>query len=213
MILVMIFNTMLFSQAMYVHEGNAYGFSGSYESEGVDGGKTNTTSLIFSYLLNGSMELGVGYNMGSYKDDTDSDFDLTANGFGFGGYYHIRNESLPFTVKIGGDYQTFTYENDMLDDLGITMTGSGSGFGGGIYKTVSETDSYSLTPFVDFSKISTEIKMKDSSYSETTDDDFGSFSFGISIKMNNNYWVKPTISKVDGESSFSIGFGTYFLQK
>jgi len=204
---------MLFSQAMYVHEGNAYGFSGSYESEEVDGGKTNTISLVGSYLLNGSMELGVGYNMGSYKDDTESDLDMTVNGFGFGGYYHIRNESLPFTVKIGGDYQTFTYENDILDEWGITMTGSGSGFGGGIYKTVSETDSYSLTPFIDFSKISYEIKMKDSSDSETTDDDFESFSFGVSIKMNNNYWIQPTIGQVDGESSFSIVVGTYFLQK
>ena len=79
MFLVIIFNTMLYSQAMYVHEGNAYGFSGSYESEEVDGGKTNTISLVGSYLLNGSMELGVGYNMGSYKDDTESDLDIYIN--------------------------------------------------------------------------------------------------------------------------------------
>ena len=205
--------TSLFSQAMFVDEGNAYGFSGFYQSDEVEGGKTTTTSGMFSYLLNGNIELQVEYNMGYLTSDAGSDYDMTANGLGLGGWYHINNESLPCRVKVGGAYSSLTFDNDILSDAGITMIGTSTGFGGGIYKTVSETDSYSLTPFVNFSSVKSEVKMKDSSDSITTDDDFDSFSFGISIKMNNNYWVKPTISKVDGESSFSIGFGTYFLQK
>ena len=205
--------TSLFSQAMFVDEGNAYGFAGYYQSDEVEGGKTTTIAGMGSYLLNGSMELQVEYDMASYKDDTSSDYDMTANGFGLGGWYHIKNESLPFRMRVGGSYSSLTYDNDILSDAGITMSGTGTGFGGGIYKTVSETDSYSLTPFVNFASVKTEIKMKDSSDSITEDDDFNVFSFGIAIKMNNNYWVQPTIGQVDGESSFSISFGTYFLQK
>jgi len=205
--------TSLFSQAMFVDEGNAYGFSGYYQSDEVEGGKTTTTAGMFSYLLNGNMELNVEYAMASLKNDTNSNFDMTANGLGFGGWYHIKDESLPFRMKIGGMYNSLTYDNDILSAAGMTMSGTSTGFGGGIYKTVSETDSYSLTPFVNFSSVKVEVKLKNSSDSITEKDDFNVFSFGVAIKMNNNYWIQPTIGQVDGESSFSISFGTYFLQK
>ena len=151
--------------------------------------------------------------MASLKADAGSDFDITGKGLGFGGWYLIKDESLPFRMRIGGAYESLTYDNDILSAAGMTMSGTSTGFGGGIYKTVSETDSYSLTPFVNFASVKSEVKMKDSSDSITTDDDFNVFSFGIAIKMNNNYWVQPIIGQVDGESSFSIAFGTYFLQK
>ena len=205
--------TSLFSQAMFVDEGNAYGFSGFYQSDEVEGGKSTTIAGMGSYLLNGNMELNIQYSLGSLTSDEDSDYDMTANGLGLGGWYHIKNESLPFRMKVGGSYSSLTFDNDILSDAGITMSGTSTGFGGGIYKMVSETDSYSLTPFVNFSSVKSEVKMKDSSDSITTDDDFNVFSFGVAIKMNNDYWVQPIIGQVDGESSFSIAFGTYFLQK
>ena len=61
--------TSLFSQAMFVDEGNAYGVSGYYKSDEIEGGKTTTTAGMFSYLLNGNLELQVKYDMGSIKSD------------------------------------------------------------------------------------------------------------------------------------------------
>ena len=152
--------TSLFSQAMFVDEGNAYGFAGYYQSDEVEGGKSTTIAGMGSYLLNGNMEFQVEYDMGSIKSDAGSDYDMTANGLGLGGSYHIKNESLPFRMKVGGTYSSLTFDNDILSDAGITMSGTSTGFGGGIYKTVSETDSYSLTPFVNFASVKSEVKVK-----------------------------------------------------
>ena len=205
--------TSLFSQAMFVDEGNAYGFMGLYQSEEIEGGKSTTLAGMGTYLLNGNLEFGIEYDILSMKNDTDSELDINGTGIGFNGMYHIKNESLPFVLKLGGMYGTGSFDADFLTDLGITMTSKSSGFGGGIYKMVSETESFSITPFVNFTSMKSEVKMKDSSDSITTDDDFNVFSFGVAVKMNNNIWIQPTIGQVDGESSFSIVVGTYFLQK
>ena len=58
-----IISNVLFSQAMFVDEGNAYGFMGLYQSEEIEGGKSTTLAGMGTYLLNGNIEFGIEYDI------------------------------------------------------------------------------------------------------------------------------------------------------
>ena len=112
--------TTVWSQAMYVEEGkNAYSFAGVYETEDVEGGKSTSTGAVFFYTLNGNIDFGISYNIVSYKDETNTlpNTDSKASGLTFGGYYNIKNPTMPFNMKFGGTYGTATLDADYLDDL------------------------------------------------------------------------------------------------
>ena len=208
--------TTVWSQAMYVEEGkNAYSFAGVYETEDVEGGKSTSTGAVFFYTLNGNIDFGIAYDIVSYKDETNTspNTDSKASGLTFGGHYNIKNPTMPFNMKFGGTYGTATLDADYLDDLQWEVEAKASSFGGGIYKSVYETETYSIIPFVNFSSIKVEVTLKDSyGDSLSEDDDFTAFGFGAGIKMKNNFYVQPTISQVDGESSFNIILGGVFQQ-
>ena len=209
--------TTVWSQAMYVEEGkNAYSFTGIYETEDGEGGKTTSTAAVFWYTLNGNIDFIVEYDIASYEDETGTlpNLDSKASGLTFGGYYHVKNPTMPFNMRFGGTYGTATLDADYLDDLQWEASANASSFGGGIYKSVYDAETYSIIPFVNFSSITLETTLEDSyGTSESIDDEFTAFAFGAGIKFNNNLYVQPIIKQVDGESSFSIAFGGVFPQQ
>ena len=209
--------TTVWSQAMYVEEGkNAYSFAGIYEAEDVEGGKNTSTGAIFWYTLNGNIDFAIEYDIVSFKDETNTlpNFDSKASGLTFGGYYNVKNPTMPFNMRFGGSYGTATFDADWLDALEWELSANTSSFEGGIYKSVYDTETLSIIPFVNFSSITAEATVKDSyGDSESEDDDFTAFGFGAGFKFNNNLYVQPTISQVDGESNFRIIFGIVFPQQ
>ena len=213
-IIFCILPSLALSQAEFIEVGkNAFGISGMYQSESESDGSTTTLAGQFSYIFSGNLDIMIELGLASYSDDTDEYWDSQASGITFGGYYHIKNPTMPFNIKVGGFYGTASLKADYLDDLDWTAKGKASGFGGGVYKKISQSNTYSLIPFANFHSITSEITIEDS-YGDSLDEDdnYHSFSFGLTVKFNNNLWIAPTIGQVDGESEFSLQFGMLFPQ-
>ena len=201
--------TSLQAQGMYFKSGQTgIGIAGNYEIEDVEGGETTTLVLSGSYVMNGNIEFGGGYVKSNYADDLDDDFDLSMFGIEFGGFYHIKDESLPMNFKIGGSYGTLNVESELLDDFGIEMTGKGTSIGGGAYKKIMKTDQFTITGFVNYFNITTEMTVEsDYGDSESEDDESSFTSFGVGFHFPSNFFIQPQIERSEDDSGYSIVFG------
>ena len=126
--------TSLFSQAMFVDEGNAYGFAGFYQSDEVEGGKSTTIAGMGSYLFyvqhnfpdatfeskEGWTYIGAAFNSTSFLKMSRIMHWVTANI----GYHHIHhvNARIPFyrlpeTYKAFAEFQTPKTTSMRLGDV------------------------------------------------------------------------------------------------
>ena len=196
------------SAGMFANSGESLiSIEGQYDSEDFDGGSLTTTSVGGVYVLNGNLEIVVNYDMGKATYDNNNPPDVDVDRLSFGGYYHMKeNETLPFSVKIGGWYGTAQASADWLDDAGLEIETNASGIGGGVYKTIYQKDAMTIMGFFNFQSITTEATISDSYDSIKEDDEYNSTSFGLAVR-NGNLFIKPSIGRVDGESKFNITFG------
>lgn len=197
------------STTMFVpKDENAFGLTGMLSTESESGGRVTYYDGILSYIYNGSLEVGVGYGISSYIDNDDSYWDSNMNTFSFGGYYHIKNKEIPFTIKIGGYYGFGSYSSDFLDDENITAELEGSAVGGGLYKNINKNPEFKLSPYMNFHSISREITYEYYHGNNISDEDsYTSIEFGVAVNFNNNIWIAPKIAKVDGDTKFGVDFG------
>ena len=186
---------------------------GSYDSESDANSSENTTTVGGSYVLDGNLEIAGFYTMANVDDETESDLDFDISGLTFGGYYHLlSNDNLPVNIKLGGFYGDAVASADWLDDLEWELKSKVTGFGGGVYKNISQNDAMTIVGFFEFHSVTSEAELSDSAGNEdVTKDDYGSTAFGLSIK-NGNFFVTPSIVRNDDNSSFGISVGLLFPQ-
>ena len=185
---------------------------GEYDNEDIEGGSVSTTALGVDYILDGNIEFNLAYIMANAKNDADNTYDFKMNGFGFGGFYHIKeNDKMPVNFKIGGTYATNEAKADWLDDLGVSITAEATGFGGGIYKEVYTQESYNLTAFANYVSVSVESTASAAGESTTTDESSTGITFGVIIRSN-NFFATPYIGRVEDNSDTEIQFGILLSQ-
>ena len=185
---------------------------GEFNNEDIEGGSISATSIGADYILDGNIEFNLVYTMADAKNDADNTYDFRMNGFGFGGFYHIKeNDKMPVNFKLGATYATTEAKADWLDDLGMTISAKATGVGGGIYKEVYTQESYNLTAFANYVSISVESTAKAAGESATTDEFSTAILFGVIIRSN-NFFVTPYIGRVEDDSETGIQFGILLPQ-
>jgi len=185
---------------------------GEFNNEDIEGGSISATSIGVDYILDGNIEFNLVYTMADAKNDADNTYDFRMNGFGFGGFYHIKeNDKMPVNFKIGGMYLTNEAKADWLDDLGMSITAEATGFGGGIYKEVYSQESYNLTAFANYVSVSAESKSSGGGVDATAEESNTGIAFGVIIRSN-NFFATPYIGRSDGNSDTGIQFGILLPQ-
>ena len=185
---------------------------GEYNNEDFDGGSTSSTYLGADYILDGNIEFNLMYLMGSTKNDADNTYDFKMNGFGFGGFYHIKeNDNIPVNFKVGATYVTNEVKADWLDNLGVSITGETIGFIGGIYKEVYNQEFYNLTAFTTYAYSSAKSKTSGGGLDSTAEESGTGIAFGVIIRSN-NLFVTPYIGRVEDNSDTGIQLGILLPQ-
>ena len=207
---------MVFSQSAgyFANSGETIiGIEGQYDSESDANSSSTTTTLGGSYVLNGNLEVAGFYTMANVDDETEFDLDYDISGLTFGGYYHLlSNENLPVNIKLGGFYGDHSASADWLDDAGFELKSKATSIGGGVYRNISQNDAMTIVGFFEFQSVTSEAVVSDSYGNEDiTKDDYGSTSFGLSIR-NGNFFVTPSISRNDDDSSFGVSIGSLIPQ-
>ena len=183
-----------------------------FNNEEIEGGSVNATSIGADYILDGNIELNLIYTMADAKNDADNTYDFKMNGFGFGGFYHIKeNDKIPVNFKLGATYATNEAKADWLDDLGVAITAEATAFGGGIYKQIYTQESYNLTAFANYTSISAESKTSGGGLDATAEESSTAIVFGVIIRSN-NFFATPYIGRSDGNSDTGIQFGILLPQ-
>ena len=178
--LIIIMNTFLFSQSMYIDNGNSAmsitGMISPYEKNSTT--RTINYSNAFTYTFQGKIDLTVSYNRTTTILETETNpggiyynrnFNSNGRVYGFGMSYHVKNQ-LPINLFFGGKYETGYRSSDFFDDLSIDLYFEGiptppffslvysSSMHCGIYKKVFSNEVYSLIPFIQLFLSSKEIK-------------------------------------------------------
>ena len=188
-----------------------YGIAGSYESEDYAGGDTETTiSIAGNYFMKENIEFVFSIANSNYSDKMyNGDYDASIGRYSVGGFYHLRDKTMPFNIRFGGEFSEFSMDADYLDELGYKLEGNASSFGGMCYKEITQNESFKMTGFIGYDLRSFQSTLSDS-YNNTIEesDDSNLLTFGVGLLFSSNLLIQPRISKSDDDdSSFDVTFG------
>ena len=194
----------------------------SYETEknidaGADDGTTydeTTSNIGGSYLMMleniGRLELGISsFNAEVTYNVSTTDADFNFDGLSYSGVLFPTISNLPIDVYVGYSFGDGKIKGNLIDNTGLDMTMTASGFDVGLFKSVYEQDNTEAKFYVNFNSYESETTMSYQGQTETTKDDGNSSSFGLVVRIDD--WIlNPAISRSDGESEFGITFGRVF---
>ena len=211
LLLLLLFNFSLFAYTAKYMDNEDVGYSvfGSYESEELAGGNTETTTTFgANYFMKENIEFVFSYMTSEFDDKVDNGaFDASLSGSAIGGFYHIRDNTMPFNISVGGEFGSITADADYLDELGWKIEGDASTFGGEVYKELSTSEKFNLTGFIGFSVIDVKTTLSDSYGDSISESDKSNvLNFGVGFVLSNGLVIQPSISKIEDESSFDISF-------
>ena len=201
-----------YSKVMYADRGADYqGFNLLYDADKEINGELSSLHLEYS-LVTYSTEYSLSYTRGQFRDNIDSYFDSSVNGWGITGAYHIRYPLVNISLEAGGILSFMGAQ--YLDDLGLKMDGHGYNIGIGLYRTLIKTDKLELIPFVSRATMSSTSVLKDPIFKTVDKYKDTAIKVGLGIKIespwcSSNYiTIQPEMTKTGESSDFSISIGT-----
>ena len=174
---------------------------------------TNSFGGAVSYSISGLVDIGVSLQRHQLDElelfATTIDPSIT--------FYAIKQkpEIYPLSISLNFAYQRHIYSGYRLVWLDLDMHGNYFLFGVNLSSNINSTSSIYFQPFGLFSYITGTTKLIDSfGNSESEDNSFISFGFGISILFKTSsksiFRVRPGISISEDTTTFSIVYSAIF---
>jgi hypothetical protein len=194
---------------MYLQQGTSgFGIGGSF----MTGDNWTGFGLGAGYSVSGIVDLGFAF--GRYSFD-DGDLTATALSPSLSVCALKQSKDIPLSLELGVGYEHDSYDSDAFDILGWEMSGSGYWFGASLYGAIEASPSMNLIPLLGIAYNHVNVRIEDSYGQSVSDDDSStSFAFGLSLAFQmpqaRVFYLTPTISIVEDETSFRVSAGFVF---
>lgn len=202
------------AQSSFLDKGqNGLGINGGFSTNDDVSGFTGA----FGYSFSGVFDLGISVGRFGFDQQFLGE-DLNATTISpYASYFIVKqDDQIPVSFSLDGSYQRQIYSNQVLSDFDIDMTGNFFTIGASLYRIFEASEAMKIQPKIGFYYITGELKVEDSTGSETEDDNTTQFSLGLSLifqtSPTNSFIVTPSLGFGDDVTTFGISLNFVFPQ-
>ena len=177
------------------------GFSTNEDISGFSGG--------VGYSFSGAFDLGISVGRFGFDQQLLGE-DLNATTISpYASYFIIKQDELiPVSFAVNGSYERSIYSNRVLSDYNIDMTGNFFSIGASLYSMFEASEAMKIQPSMGVSYISGELKVEDSTGSDTKSANTTLITFGLSLIFQstptNIFVVTPLLGFGDDVTTFGL---------
>ena len=202
------------AQSSFLEKGqNGFGINGGFSTNedisGFIGG--------IGYSFSGVFDLGISVGRFGFDQQLFGE-DLNATTISpFASYLIVKqDEQIPVSFALNGSYERQFYSNRVLSDNDIDMTGNFFTIGASLYSMFEASEAMKIQPSIGFNYITGELKVEDSTGSDTESDNTTLFTLGLSLifqtSPTNTFVVTPALGFGDDVTTFGISLSFVFPQ-
>lgn len=202
------------AQSLFLERGqNGFGISGGFSTNedisGFSGG--------VGYSFSGVFDLGISVGRFGFDQQFLGE-DLNATTISpFASYLIVKqDEQIPVTFALNASYERQIYSNKVLSDNYIDMNGNFFLIGASLYSMFEVSEAMKIQPSIGFNYITGELKLEDSTGSDTESDNTTLFTLGLSLVFQmsptNKFVVTPAIGFGNDVTTFGISLSFIFPQ-